>query len=315
MRIDTLSHNNTQTQGARRRAWIQQHAPQHLRSSEETILDALHLRPVSTAQNALILGAGACTEVPLNELARRSDEVILADLDLGAMRLARGELSSSSLQRRVRLLQCDITSESGDNASGVSMQLAKLVNKQPWVQLASQGANALFDAATFCLEQCTVPQPTHLPTVGEGSCGLVVSSLVLTQLFSYPLLDLIDTIQRVAPTLVGEQERHRRYQEAAQAFRIRVIRAHLHLMSRLLDSGGIAVLLSDIRGFAFSVYGTDHDAAHRRAIPLVPRTLPDLLHEAFTIVEEAHWEWLTDLPENERLGRGYEVSGYVLQPL
>ena len=313
MRIDTLTHNNTQTQGTRRREWIRRNSPQHLLSSAETILDGLQLRPYSTAHNAIVLGAGACTEVPLNELVRSSDEVVLADLDLGAMRLARSELSEG-LQKRVRLLQCDITSENGDNVDGVSMRLTRLTNKQNWEQLASQGAQAVFDAAALCLEQCPVPQPTHLPTVGEQSCGLVVSSLVLTQLFSYPILDLMDTIKSVAPKLVGEQERHRRYQEAAQAFRIRVIKAHLNLMKSLLDIGGVAVLLSDMRGFAFNVYGTDHDASHRRVIPLVPRTFPDLIREQFRIVEQVHWEWTTDLPEKERPGRGYEVGGYVLQP-
>ena len=314
MRIDTLTHNNTQTQGVRRREWLSQHAPQHLRSSTETILDGLQRRPYSAAQNVVVLGAGACTEVPLNELARTSDEVVLADLDMGAMRLARGELTEG-LQKRIRLLQCDISSENGDNVDGVSMRLTRLVNKQNWEQLASQGAQAVFDAAALCLEQCPVPQPIQLPTVGEGSYGLVISSLVLTQLFSYPLLDLMDAIKNVASYLVGEQERHRRYQEAAQSFRVRVIQSHLNLMKSLLDVGGIAVLLSDIRGFAFTVYGTDHDAAHRRAIPLVPRTFPELLREIFRIVEETQWEWITDLPENGRIGRGYEVSGYVLQSL
>jgi hypothetical protein len=47
-------------------------------------------------------------------------------------------------------------------------------------------------------------------------------------------------------------------------------------------------------------------------MPLVPRTLPDLVRENFTIIEEAHWEWLTDLPAKGLLGRGYEVVGYVL---
>ena len=72
-------------------------------------------------------------------------------------------------------------------------------------------------------------------------------------------------------------------------------------------------MLSDIRGFVFNVHGTDHDATHRRALPLVPRAFPDLVRDTFDIIEEQQWEWITDLPENERLGRGYEVSGYVLR--
>ena len=123
---------------------------------------------------------------------------------------------------------------------------------------------------------------------------------------------MLDHIQRIAPSYVGEQERHTRYQEAAQAFRVRIISAHLHLLRQVVDMGGMVVLLSDVRGFVFNVCGTDHDAVHRRVIPLVPRTLPDLIRSNFTVIEEAHWEWLTDLPEKGKLGRGYEVVGYVL---
>ncbi len=154
--------------------------------------------------------------------------------------------------------------------------------------------------------------PPEIASLGSGF-GVVISSLILSQLFSYPLLDVLDTVQRIAPQLVGEQERHRRYQDAAQAFRMRIISAHLHLLRGLLDVGGVVVLLSDIRGYVFDVYGTDHDAQHRRTMPLVPRTLPDMVREHFTVVEERNWEWLSDLPEKERLGRGYEVAGYILQ--
>jgi hypothetical protein len=146
-----------------------------------------------------------------------------------------------------------------------------------------------------------------------GEFGVVVSSLVLSQLFSYPILDVLEHIQTLAPSLLGEQERHRRYQEAAQEFRLRIIHAHLHLLRNLIDVGGVVVLLSDIRGFVFNVHGTDHDASHRRSIPLVPRTLPELVEQHFSVIEEQKWEWLTDLPEKERPGRGYEVVGYVLK--
>ena len=253
------------------------------------------------------MGAGACTEVPLTEFARASDEVVLADLDLPSMQQARDELTSSALRKQIHLLK-------GDISGGVSQNLARLIAQQGWLQLVSQGAHAVFDAAALCLEQCPVPDPPQSQELVPGDFGLVVSSLVLTQLFSYPILDVLDSIQHIAPSLLNEQERHRRYQDAAQNFRIRIINAHLHLLRTLLDTGGVAVLLSDIRGFVFNVHDTDHDATHRRAMPLVPRTFPDLVHDNFTIVEEVHWEWLTDLPTKERPGRGYEVVGYVLKP-
>jgi hypothetical protein len=74
-------------------------------------------------------------------------------------------------------------------------------------------------------------------------------------------------------------------------------------------------LLSDVRGFVFDVYATGDGTEHRRTMPLVPRILPELVREDFAVIEEAHWEWLADLPEKGKLGRGYEVVGYIVNPM
>ena len=308
MRIDTLTYNNVQTQGPKRRAWLREHSPQHLQQCAMLMLHALQKRPVSTSHSTLVLGAGACTEVPLTGLARDSDEVVLADLDLASMRQGRDELTSVALRKRMRLLECDIS-------GGVSASLNLLVEQQSWDKLVSQGAQAVFDAASRYLEQCPIPDPPEIEGLSTGEFGVVISSLILSQLFSYPLLDILDHVQRIAPGFLGEQERHRRYQEAAQAFRVRIIKAHLHLLRELLDVGGLIVLLSDVRGFVFDVYATGDDTEHRRMMPLVPRILPELVREDFAVIEEAHWEWLADLPEKGKLGRGYEVVGYMLNPM
>jgi len=306
MRIETLPGNNRQTQGPQRRAWLNQHASQHLQQCSALAAQALSHRDPATSRNTLALGAGACTEVPLSMLARSSEEMVLADFDLASMRRGREEMESPALRRRVRFVQCDIT-------GGVSSRLASLVHRQDWKALVAQGGMAVIDAAAACLEQCRVPDPPEIHTLYQGEFGLVVSSLVLSQLFSYPLLDLLDHIQQVAPSMLGEQERHHRYQEAAQAFRMRVIDAHLHFIRCLLDTGGVAVLLSDIRGFVFNVQGTDHDAQHRRYMPLVPRVFPERVRDTFAVVEEVQWDWIADLPGKERPGRGYEVVGYILK--
>ena len=306
MRIDSLPSTNVSIQGPRRRAWLQQHSPQHIQKCHSLIAEAIRLRDGAASRSSLIAGAGACTEVPLQEIARASDEVVLADLDLVAMQRGREEVPVASLRKRMRFVQCDLT-------AGVSNQLERLLRSCDWRTLAAQGgARAVFDAAASCLEKCVIADPPQIYTLRTGDFGLVVSSMLLSQLFSYPLLDVLDSIQAVVPDLLEEQERHRRYQDAAQAFRIRIIKAHLHLLQTLLDSGGIAVLLSDVRGFAFTIYGTDHDDVHRHWLPLVPRVFPDLIQEVFTVLHEERWEWLADLPSNERPGRGYEVYGYIL---
>jgi hypothetical protein len=305
VRIDTLTYNNIQTQGAQRRAWLRKHSPRHLEQCTALMLQGPQKRKRSASQSTLVLGAGACTEVPLAELARDSDEVVLADIDLASMRQGRDELTPSTLRKRVRLLSCDIS-------SGVSANLNRLIGQQRWDKLVSQSAQVVFDAAASCFEQCPVPDPPEIEDLHAGEFGMVISSLVLSQLFSYPLLDMLDHVQHIAPVYLGEQERHRRYQEAAQNFRVRVILGHLHLLRELVDVGGVVVLLSDVRGFVFDVSGNGNDAQHRRTLPVVPRALAELVSENFAVLEESHWEWITDLPEEGKLGRGYEVVGYVL---
>jgi hypothetical protein len=306
VRIDTLTYNNIHTQGVQRRVWLRQHSPQHLQQCTALMLDELQLRHRSSSSSTLVLGAGACTEIPLAELARNSDEVVLADYDLASMQQGRDELASSTLRKRVRVLPCDLSGE-------VSTHLNRLIKQQHWNKLAQQNAKSVFDAAADCLEQCDVPDQPEIEGLYSGEFGVVISSLVLSQLFSYPLLDMLDNIQHIVPAYLGEQERHRQYQDAAQNFRIRVIRGHLHLLRELLDVGGIAVLLSDVRGFVFEVSDTNGNSHHRQTIPIVPRSLPELVRENFHILEEQKWEWISDLPEEGRLGRGYEVVGYILK--
>jgi hypothetical protein len=308
VRIDTLTYNNIQTQGAQRRMWLRQHCPQHLQQCSALMLLALQKRQGSASQSVIVLGAGACTEVPLAELARDSDEVVLADYDLASMRQGHDELTSPALRKKVRLLGCDVS-------SGVSADLNRLIGQQRWDKLVSQGAQVVFDAAADCIERCPVQELPKIEGLHTGEFGVVISSLLLSQLFSYPLLDIFDQVQLMAPSYLGEQERHRRYQEVAQNFRTRVIQGHLHLLRELVDVGGIVVLLSDVRGFVFEVFGTENDAQHRRTLPIMPRGLAELVRDSFTVLEERHWEWITDLPEEAKLGRGYEVVGYVLSTI
>src|SRR5947209_6450902 len=259
--------------------WLHQHSPQHLQQCMALMLRGLQLRQRSASTSTLVFGAGACTEIPLAELARTSDEVMLADYDLASMQQGRDELTSPALRKRVRVVSCDIS-------GGVSAQLNRLLEQQHWDKLASQSAQVVFDVLADCLEQCDVPDPPEIEGLYSGEFGVVISSLVLSQLFSYPLLDVLDHIQRSMPAYLGEQERHRRYQNAAQNFRIRIIQGHLHLLHNLLDVGGIVVLVSDVRGFVFEVFGTENDTQHRRTLPIVPRSLPELVRENFHVMEE-----------------------------
>ena len=208
---------------------------------------------------------------------------MLADLDRASMRQGYDELTSPALRKKVRLLGCDIS-------GGVSADLNRLIGQQRWEKLVSQGAQVVFDAAADCIERCPVPELPKIEGLHTAEFGVVISSLLLSQLFSYPLLDILDQVKLMAPHFLGEQERHRLYQKASQKFRVRVIQEHLHLLNELVDVGGIVVLLSDVRGFVFEVFGTENDAQSRRTLPIMPRGLAELVGESFTVLEERHWE-------------------------
>lgn len=306
MRIDSLITNNAQTQGVRRRETLSRQSPHHLENATGLMLQAINERPYSASRSTLVLGAGACTEVPLAALVHHSDEVVLADVDLASMQQARDELSAPAMRKTVRLLSADLS-------GGISANLERLLARQSWKTLASQGARTLFDVAATCLDACAIPDSPRISGLAPGNFGVVISSLVLSQLFGYPLLDVLDQVQRVAPASLEEQERHKRYQDATQAFRVRVIAAHLNLMRELLEADGLAVLLCDQRGFVFDAPNAQLSSEHRRAIPLVPRSFSELIEQRFTVVEKREWEWLTDMPAEGRYGRGYEVGGYILR--
>src|SRR5690349_4923311 len=104
------------------------------------MLRGLQLHQQSASTSTLVLGAGACTEIPLAELVRYSDEVFLADYDLASMQQGRNELASPALRKRVRLLQCDMT-------GGVSANLHRLIQQQHWNKLANQSPQVVFDTA------------------------------------------------------------------------------------------------------------------------------------------------------------------------
>jgi hypothetical protein len=79
----------------------------------------------------VVLGAGACTELPLEWLARRSGSVLLVDLDVPGMLRARDALPDA-LRARVNVVAADLT-------GGVSTALAAELRAQPW--LISRGCD------------------------------------------------------------------------------------------------------------------------------------------------------------------------------
>lgn len=312
MRISRLTQENTRTQGPQRRWWYRRHSPAHLRSIESLVAAVLAARALTASCTAVVLGAGACTEVPLATLARACSSVLLVDVDVAGMTRARDELPRD-LRSRVDLFQADLT-------GGVSAALAKELAAQPWADLtALSGPSGLapLDAAAACLERCPIPNPPALPQLAPHGYGLVISSLTLTQLFSLPLLDVLDTLNVYAPAVAALRDTHPRYHAAATSFRRRIVHAHLALLGALLAPDGSGLLVTDVTGYLLPPASGQHAGAAAESLPVLPPDVLDIprdLAERFAVVEAPRtWRWLVSAPDAAAPGRAYDVTGVVLR--
>ncbi|HEY7122887.1 MAG TPA: hypothetical protein VH540_02945 [Ktedonobacterales bacterium] len=306
MRIQRLARENQSMQGPAKRAWYQRNSPTHLEAIRTLILEALTRQGPGQLARVAILGAGACTELPLEEIARQAEEVVLVDLDEFALQQARRQLPGQ-LQGRARLVIADIT-------GGVSQNLEQKLMAQRWQALLAQGQAAVLEAAARCLERCEVPQPPELAELRPGRCNFVISSLVVTQLWSYPLLDLTDLFNTLHPALAGQQHQHPAPGPTIERFKERIAQGHLLLLARLLRPMGTAVLIAEDEGRL--VPQTGQEAQHLDApLPLLPINFSQLVEGVFSPVSAPRgWEWISDLPSAVRPGRTYHVTGWVLAP-
>lgn len=311
MRIGRLTQDNTRTQGPRRREWYRRHSPEHVRAVAALCERALAARRDGALRSAVVLGAGACTEVPLAAIARACSSVLLVDVDVAGMARARDELPTS-LRSRVDLLQADLT-------GGVSAALARALAAQPWADLAALAggqSSAPLDAAAASLADCPVSDPPAIAGLADHGYGFVLSSLVLTQLFSLPLLDVLDALSVHAPAAADLRDEHPRYLAAAAAFRRRVARAHLALIGSLLAPDGCGLLVTDVTGYLLPPASGHHAGDVIESLPVLPPealALPDDLRARFEVFATSTWRWLVSAPEPGLPGRAYDVTGVAFR--
>ena len=314
MRIERLSVDNLRTQGAERRNWYRKYSAKHLKQIEQALLAALDARGAAAPDTAVALGAGACTELPLEQLARACSPVTLVDLDTEGMLLARAELPEK-LRPRVRTISADLT-------GGVSGALQDELRAQPWPDLRALGGRrgaSILSAVAGCLERVAVPQPPDPWALGlkPRSFGLVISSLTLTQLYSLPLLDALDTLLVYAPELADERAGHAGYLAAERGFQRRVALGHLALIEQLLAPEGVALLMTDRVGYLLSPQRGPHADEGREALEVLPAEalrLPDDLEARFNLVGPLRqWMWMVAMPEGETPGRAYDVVAAILR--
>lgn len=141
----------------------------HVASSHRSIREAAS--KCERRSIALVLGAGNCTEIPLEELARNFDEVVLLDLDDASMNAAVEDLPDELIPK-VHLSVRDVTRF----AAPLMQRLWRAVETSDTAEQAFERIGETLSG----LEAADAPP--SLP-----AADLVVSSLVLSELHRYPL--------------------------------------------------------------------------------------------------------------------------------
>jgi hypothetical protein len=232
----------------------------HAKRSKAFILDAA--ARVGRPRLAVVLGAGKVYDLPLEELARRFERVVLVDIDAGALAATiAAAIRDPASRRRVEMRPMDVT--------GVTARLARGIE----AALDSSAAEAALEALCRSYRLAALPR---LLEAGEHA-ELIVSGLVLSQLGLQPKLAAKRLFERRFGPIPRESEL--RWSFAWDELELRLQQDHVNALA---DQADFAVLTSDVvhhatEGESWSVIGADR--------------LEERVPQFLEILERASWSW------------------------
>jgi hypothetical protein len=198
----------------------------HVRHSHRRILEAAKL--AAGRERVLVMGAGNCTEIPLEALAREFEQVVLADLDKAGMEQAVAALPAE-VRGKVEIRVTDVTSFAGPMMERI--EAAVRASHSP--QEAFEQIGEIYDGLS------SIERAPDLP-----AADLVISSLLLSEIPRYPRA-FADRLLRLR-----YQEGMRswdRDEEARAALQEIAMQDHVSLLQRLCRPGG-AIYFADTVG-------------------------------------------------------------------
>jgi hypothetical protein len=248
---------------------------------------------------AVVLGAGQRFDLPLLELARAFDRLILVDIDAAALEAtAAAVFSDPALRARVELRVSDVT--------GINKQLIGRVDR---IAAEARTADEAREQLGACVRSYHLGTGAVLLAPGERA-DLMVSACMLSQ---------IAWSQGRYALVVYERRFGRLPEEAGlswllpwQEFELRVQQDHINALPAFAD---VAVLMSDV-----AVRSTELDAAGikrvigpRRYLLSVPK-LCERIPCFMRIDRHGAWQWDLLRPEGPgHPGHLYDVEGLVLR--
>lgn len=245
----------------------------HAQKSRAFIEDAV--RQTRGRGLAVVLGAGHAFDLPLVELARAFEKLVLVDIDAEALNATvAGVLKDPGLRARTELRVLDLT--------GVNAQLVRRIDEA--VAAAADAGEARERLEALCWTYRLAP-PRLLPR--EERADLLVSSCVLSQV-SWPQRVYARRVyERRFSALPGPLER--RWARGFTYLELRLQQDHL---TSLAGAAEQVALTCDVvsRPTALDAGGTERPTGQAIAALGVP-TLLERVPKLFEVQGHASWEW------------------------
>jgi hypothetical protein len=243
---------------------------------------------------AVILGAGHAFDLPLVELAKAFDKLVLVDIDAEALNATvTGVLKDPGLRARTELRPLDLT--------GVGGQFIRRVDEA--VAAAGDGADARDRLEALCWTYRLAPAPRLLPL--EERADLLVSSCVLSQVSwpqrVYARRSYERRFASLPDPLARRWARHFTYLE------LRLQQDHLTSLAGAADQ---VALTCDVVSNITVLDGAGTERKSGQTIPTlgVPSLL-DRVPKLFSVQGHASWEWGFSKATRARNGSRMDVEG------
>lgn len=271
---------------------------EHGLNNKEFLLRAAEL---AGGTRAVVIGAGKIYDIPLRKLAARFEQLVLVDIDAGALAASVKQAGlEPALLERLSLLQADVT---GINDSFMEKARAAL---------ALAGEDNVHTALLELLHSYRLEEPPDIFIDGAARApDFACSSMVLSQLAT-PLTRYVQ--QRFAARFPQSQRAQAdEFQIALGQFAHRVQQDHVRALLKVAPRVALSSDVTD-RYTALDEHGNMMQAVARLPLlgaPVLEALVPRLRARS---VLRAEWEWRHVIPTRSKpRGRTVQVNGVLFE--
>jgi hypothetical protein len=226
---------------------------------------------------AVVLGAGQAFDLPLPELARAFERLVLVDIDEPALKATISSIiKDPALRARVETRVLDL--------SGINGQLVRAVDQ---VMAGSGSADAIATELSELCRSYWLPERPRLLDAGERA-DLLISDLVLSQIAWPQRVYALRLYEQRFGKLGGEAER--RWIVPWWEFELRVQQDHI---TSLAGAAERIVLCSDVISWPTlpDAQGVERETG-QKIFALGVASLLERIPKSFQIEQHAAWQWI-----------------------